>query len=133
MLGFICKGSAELYGMERERKIQNENICLQRELNILSYDILKYICANLNMHCDNRLSQCIFKLAQIYFNMYRLSQCIFKLAQIYFNMSCDNTPGTPRQVNQLFRPLCHDGLTMMSGLMSYGIVAYKLIKPLQCT
>ena len=39
---------------------------------LLSHDILKYICDNLNMHCDN-------------------SQCIFKLSQMYFNMSCDTT------------------------------------------
>ena len=33
MLEFVCIGSAELFETERERKIQNENICLQWDLN----------------------------------------------------------------------------------------------------
>ena len=33
MLDFICNGSVDLFGTGRERKIQNENICLQRDLN----------------------------------------------------------------------------------------------------
>ena len=33
MLDFIYMGSADLYGKERERKIQNENICFQRDSN----------------------------------------------------------------------------------------------------
>ena len=33
MLDFICNGSVDLFGTERERKIQNENICLQRDSN----------------------------------------------------------------------------------------------------
>ena len=40
------------------------------------------------------------------------------------------TPGTSRQVNQRFRPLYHDDLTMICGVMSYRIMGYKLIKPL---
>ena len=31
MLDFICNGSVDLFGTRRERKIQNENICLQRD------------------------------------------------------------------------------------------------------
>ena len=31
MLVFIYMGSADLFGTGRERKIQNENICFQRE------------------------------------------------------------------------------------------------------
>ena len=42
---------------------------IMRSVSLMSHDILKYICDNLNMHCDNK--------------------CIFKLSQIYFNMSCD--------------------------------------------
>ena len=38
-------------------------------------------------------------------------------------------PGTVRQGYQRFRPLGHDGLTVICGLMSYRIVGYKLIKP----
>ena len=38
---------------------------------------------------------------------------------------------TPRQVNQRFRPLGQDALMMISGLMSYKIVGYKLIKSLR--
>ena len=34
MLDLICIGSAELFGMERERKIQFENICLPRDTNL---------------------------------------------------------------------------------------------------
>ena len=33
MLDFICNGSVDLFGMEREQKIQNENICLQGDSN----------------------------------------------------------------------------------------------------
>ena len=33
MLDFICNGSVDLFGAGRERKIQNENICLQRDSN----------------------------------------------------------------------------------------------------
>ena len=34
MLNFICNGSVDLFGTGRERKIQNENICLQRDSNL---------------------------------------------------------------------------------------------------
>ena len=40
-------------------------------------------------------------------------------------------PGTSRQVNQCFRSFGLDGLTMNCGLMSYGIIGHKLIKPLR--
>ena len=33
MLDFICNGSVDLFGKGRERKIQNENICLQQDSN----------------------------------------------------------------------------------------------------
>ena len=33
MLDFICNGSVDLFGTGRERKIKNENICLQRDSN----------------------------------------------------------------------------------------------------
>ena len=33
MLDFICNGSVDLFGTGREQKIQNENICLQRDSN----------------------------------------------------------------------------------------------------
>ena len=33
MLDFICMDTAELFGTGRERKIQSENICLQRDSN----------------------------------------------------------------------------------------------------
>ena len=33
MLDLICNGSVDLFGTGRERKIQNENICLQRDSN----------------------------------------------------------------------------------------------------
>ena len=33
MLDFICNGSVDLLGTGRVRKIQNENICLQRDSN----------------------------------------------------------------------------------------------------
>ena len=76
MLDFICMGFAKLFGTVRERKIQNENVWLQRDSNPRN--------------------------------------------------------ATPRQVNQRFRPLGHDGLIMMIySLMSYRIVGYKLIKPLR--
>ena len=74
MLDFICIGSGELFGTDKERKIQNENMCLQRESN--------------------------------------------------------PRHATRRQVNQHFRPLGHDALMIIGGLMSYRIVGYKLIKPL---
>ena len=35
MLDFICMSTAELVGTGMERKIQNENICLQRDSNPL--------------------------------------------------------------------------------------------------
>ena len=75
MLDFICMGSADLFGTGKELKIQNENICFQRDSNPR------------------------------------------------------NT--TPRQVNQRFRPLGHDALMMISGLISCRIMGYKLIKPLR--
>ena len=33
MLDFICMDSVDLFGTGRERKIQNENICFQRDSN----------------------------------------------------------------------------------------------------
>ena len=33
MLDFICNGSVDLFGTGRERKIQNENLCLQQDSN----------------------------------------------------------------------------------------------------
>ena len=72
MLDFICNGSVDLFGTGRERKIQNENICLQRDSN------------------PHRIG--------------------------------------PRQVSQRLRPLGHESLMMISGLMSYRIMGYKLIK-----
>ena len=33
MLDFICIGSAKLFDTGRERKIQNENICIKRDSN----------------------------------------------------------------------------------------------------
>ena len=33
MLDFICNGSVDLFGTGRERKIQNENVCLQQDSN----------------------------------------------------------------------------------------------------
>ena len=33
MLDFIYMGSVDLFGTGRERKIQNENICFQRDSN----------------------------------------------------------------------------------------------------
>ena len=33
MLDFIYMGSADLFGTEKERKIQNENVCFQRDSN----------------------------------------------------------------------------------------------------
>ena len=71
---FICNGSVDLYGIERERKIQNENICLQRDSN--------------------------------------------------------PHHASPRQESQRPRPLGHAGLMVISGLMSYRIMGYKLKKKL---
>ena len=68
MLDIIC--SADLFGTGRERKIQNENICLQR----------------------------------------------------------DSNPHSPRQESQRLRPLSHEGLMVISGLMSYMIMGYKFKK-----
>ena len=33
MLDFICNAFVDLFGTRRDRKIQNENICLQRDSN----------------------------------------------------------------------------------------------------
>ena len=33
MLDFTCNGSVDLFGTGKERKIQNENVCLQRDSN----------------------------------------------------------------------------------------------------
>ena len=75
MLDFICNGSVDLLGTEREGKIQNENICLQ----------------------------------------------------------WDWKPhhASPRQESQRLRPLGHEGLMLIGGLMSYRIMEYKLIKLLR--
>ena len=70
MLDFICNGSVDLLGTWRERKIQNENICIQRD-----------------------------------WNPHHVS---------------------PRQVS--LRPLGHEGLMVISGLMSYRIMGYKFYK-----
>ena len=75
MLDFICNGSVDLFGTERGQKIQNENICLQR--------------------------------------------------------NSDPHHASPRQESQRLRPLGHGGLIMISGLMYYRILGYKLIKPLR--
>ena len=70
MLDFICNGSVDLFGSGRDRRTQNENICLQRDSN--------------------------------------------------------QHHASPRQESQRLRPLGHEGLIMINGLMSY-----KLIKPLR--
>ena len=75
MLDFICNGSVDLFGTGRERKIQNENIYLQRDLN--------------------------------------------------------PHHASPRQESQRLRPSGHEGLMVISGLMSYRIMGYKSIKPLR--
>ena len=75
MLDFICNGSVDLFGTGRERKIQNENICLQRDSN--------------------------------------------------------PHHASPRQESQRLRPLGHEGLMVISGLMSYRIIGYKKIVTLQ--
>ena len=49
---------------------------------------------------------------------------------IWFQWDSNPRHASPRQVNQRFRPLGHDALIMFSGLMSYRIMGYKLIKPL---
>ena len=72
MLDFICNGSLDLFGTMRERKIQNQNICLQRDSN--------------------------------------------------------PHHASPRQESQRLRPLGHDGLMVISGLMSYRITGYKFKK-----
>ena len=41
MLAFICIGSAGLFGSGKERKIHNENICLQRDSNPRPTDTLR--------------------------------------------------------------------------------------------
>ena len=69
---FHLHRSTELFGTERERKIQNENICLQRDWNP--------------------------------------------------HHAC------PRQESQRLRPLGHEGLILIGGLMSYRIMRYTLIK-----
>ena len=76
MLDFICNGSFDLFGTRRERKIQNENICLQRDSN--PHD------------------------------------------------------ASPRQESQRLRPLDHEGLMVISGLMSYRIMGCKLKKTVTC-
>ena len=73
MLDFI--GSVDLFGTERERKIQNENIRLQRDWNPHHASL--------------------------------------------------------RQESQRLRPLGHEGLMLIGGLMSYRIIGYKLIKLLR--
>ena len=76
MLDFICNGSVDLFGTGRERKIQNENICFQRDSN--------------------------------------------------------PHHASPRQESQRLRPLGHDGLMVISGLMSYRILGYKFKKKKSC-
>ena len=74
-LDCICNGSVYLFGTDRERKIQNENICLERDRN--------------PHHAG------------------------------------------PREESQRLRPLGHEGLMVINGLMSYRIVGYKLKKLLR--
>ena len=69
---FYLQGSVDLFGMGRERKIQNENICLQRDSNPLH--------------------------------------------------------ASPRKKSQRLRPLGHEGLIVIGGLMSYRILGFKLKK-----
>ena len=66
---FICNGSVDLFGTGRERKIQNENICLQRDSN--------------------------------------------------------PHPASPRKESRRLRPLGHEGLMVISGLMSNRIMGYE--------
>ena len=72
MLDFICNGFVDLFGTGRERKIQNENICIQRDSN--------------------------------------------------------PHHASPRQESQRLRPLGHEGLMVISGLMSYRILGYTFKK-----
>ena len=74
MLDFICNGSVDLFGTERKRKNQNENIYHQRDSN--------------------------------------------------------QHHASPRQESQRLRSLGHEGLMVISGLMSYRIMGYKLKKKL---
>ena len=46
------------------------------------------------------------------------------------NMSPAGFEPTPRQGSQRLRPLGHEGLMVISGLMSYRIIGYKLKKKL---
>ena len=72
MLDFICNDSVDLFGTGRERKNQNENICLQ----------------------------------------------------------WDSNPhhASPRQESQRIRPLGHEGLMVIRGLMYYRIMGYNFLK-----
>ena len=74
MLDFICNGSVDLFGRGRVRKIQNENICLQRDSHP--------------------------------------------------HHAC------PSQEIQRLRPLGHEGMMVISGLMFYRIMGYKFKKKL---
>ena len=65
MLDFICNGSVEQFGTDRDRNIPDENICLQRDSN--------------------------------------------------------THHASPGQESQNIRPLGHEGLMVISGLMSYSI------------
>ena len=73
MLDFICNGSVDLFRTGRERKIQNENVCLQWDSN-------------------------------------------------------PHTASPRQEKSQRLRPLGHEGLMAISGLMSYRVMGYNVKK-----
>ena len=97
MLDFICNGSVDLFGTGRERTIQNENICLQRDSNplharkvsaldglmvisgLMSCRIMGYKFKK-NCYVSTRVKfimvPCVFEL-NVRLNFHFLSQCIF--------------------------------------------------------
>ena len=103
MLDFICMGSAELFGTGREQKIQNEhsggiprNACVACETKIC-------VTTKKVLLSDRQTGQTPEEV---------IPMCRYASQATQKYMSPTGfkpTPGTPRQVNQRFRPLGHTG------------------------
>ena len=106
LLDFICNGSVDLFGTGRERNIQNENICIQWDLNphhasprqesqrlrplghedlmvinrLMSYRLMGYKFKKKNLYVTTRVKlimvTCVFEL-NVRLNFHFLSQCRF--------------------------------------------------------
>ena len=146
MLHFICMDSADLFLTGRERKILSENtedglIFVGYQFSWFSWRAWstnssthefvnfhinyegKYLATSFEPH------ECVIFVQSTKIGTHEIKAIHSICLQRYSNQRTRHV--TPRHVNQRLRPLGHYALMMISGLMSYRIIGYKLMKPLR--